>query len=219
MNPVVLIADLVRSRDIPERAQFQKRLSATLQALSVQSAESLLSPYTLTLGDEFQAVHADFRRILPDCLRILAELAPVRARFALAAGPLSTEINPVAALEMDGPAFLRARELLGELKTQSRNVIQVGWAEGADPGLVNAALGLLAGTMEGWKPVTLRLFRHLLDGRSVDEMAALLGMTPRGVYKHIAGRHLQEARTLLKLAGQELDGRLGREAGEGREAT
>lgn len=162
MNPVVLIADLVRSRDIPERAQFQKRLSATLQALSVQSAESLLSPYTLTLGDEFQAVHADFRRILPDCLRILAELAPVRARFALAAGPLSTEINPVAALEMDGPAFLRARKLLGELKSQPRNVIQVGW-----------------------KPVTLRLFRHLLDGRSVDEMAARLGVCRRPAFRSV----------------------------------
>jgi hypothetical protein len=208
MQVIVLIADLVDSRAVPERATFQEELKALLRQVSADAAPRLLSPLTLTLGDEFQAVYRSFEDVLPDLVRILAGIAPVRARFALAVGPLSTRINPLAALEMDGPAFIRARELMQELKSQPRSVIQVGWVDGPDPGLANAALAMLSGMMEGWKPGTLVLLQHQLAGRSVEEIARLMAMTPRGVYKHVAGRHLSEARALLRQVGLDLNARL-----------
>ena len=57
MNVVALIADIVDSRAIPERARFQRSLKTTLAAVNKRSRRSLLSPVTLTLGDEFQAVY------------------------------------------------------------------------------------------------------------------------------------------------------------------
>lgn len=205
MIVVVLIADLVRSREIPARAEFQLRLKTQLDRLSRDAAERLHSPFTLTLGDEFQAVYRDFRQVLPDLIRLQAGIAPVRVRFALAAGTLSTAINPERALEMDGPAFLAARELLEVLKKQHRSVIQTSLEQEPQPVLANAGLGLLCGAMGRWKPVTLRIFHALLQGRSVEAIAGELGLSSRGVYKQLAGHQLQEARTLLLACSADLE--------------
>ncbi|MDP2361911.1 MAG: SatD family protein [bacterium] len=207
MTVVVMIADLVRSRVIPDRADFQRRLAGSLQELDVLAGSELLSPGTITLGDEFQALFRSFHGILPWLPVLLSRIAPVAARFALAAGPLSTDINPKAALAMDGPAFIAARELLTRLKSQRRTVIQATGVGRPAPALANAALSLLAGMMEGWKPGTHAILGRLASGQSVDEIAQGLGLSTRGVYKHQAGRHLPEVRRLLQQAAQDLDER------------
>lgn len=202
--PVVVIADLIGSRFLTDRDAFQQRLIDHLAHLCAQG--HLLSPYTLTLGDEFQAVLPDLNRGLRDWIAILAHLAPVKARFVWAAGPLSTRINPVAALQMDGPSFAEARRLMEILKRRKVLCARIGWAlPGPPPLLANAALAQLAATMDGWKPVTFRLLLHLLDGRSAEESAKQLGMTLRGVHKHVASRHLHEVRDLLTHTAAALD--------------
>lgn len=204
--PVVVIADLVRSRDLPDRDAFQQRLLGHLEEISAR--EGVLSPYTLTLGDEFQAVLTDFAGGLRDGFDLLARLAPVKVRFALAAGPLSTRIHPVAALQMDGPAFIEARRVLEALKRRRHTVLQIGWAlPGPGPDLANAALVHLAGVMDGWKPATHHIFQHLLDELPAEESARRLGMTVRGVHKHIAGHHLHDARSLLRRVMEDLERR------------
>ena len=51
---IALVGDLVRSRDIPHRADFDALLLDTMQARSTINPD-ILSPYTL-IGDEIQAV-------------------------------------------------------------------------------------------------------------------------------------------------------------------
>ncbi len=69
-----------------------------------------MSPFTITLGDEFQAVYGGFEAVLGDTVEIIAEVYPHRLRMALGHGPLSTDLNPTAALGMDGPCFAAAIE-------------------------------------------------------------------------------------------------------------
>jgi len=119
MKYLVVIGDVVASRDLPVRAQFQRRLKQALQALNGRR-KALASAYTLTLGDEFQAVYRDAGTAFADVFALQAELAPVQARFALAVGEIVTPINPAQAIGMDGPAFHRARALLETLKAKRR---------------------------------------------------------------------------------------------------
>jgi hypothetical protein len=59
MAHLVVIADIIASRQLPDRAQIQRRLRESLAARNAAHAEGdLLSPYTLTLGDGLQAVPA-----------------------------------------------------------------------------------------------------------------------------------------------------------------
>src|SRR5438270_9561839 len=100
---LAVIGDIVLSRAIAQRAEFQKQLRRTLDNINKRSA--MASPYTITLGDEFQAVYRDPRGVFVDILTIMERIAPVSARFAIGVGTLRTPINPTQAIGMDGPAF------------------------------------------------------------------------------------------------------------------
>jgi hypothetical protein len=102
-----------------DRPAFQRRLRRTLEARKAerrsgdQSAATedavrdmaakgawtaaLVSPGTLTLGDEFQVLLRRASGRLLDLLRISADLYPEQMRFALALGEIDTAINPPAA--------------------------------------------------------------------------------------------------------------------------
>ncbi|HPB66995.1 MAG TPA: SatD family protein [Spirochaetales bacterium] len=66
MKALCVIADLVDSRGIADRGRFQRGLKASLEALSSRRGARLLSPYTITLGDEFQALYRDSGTLLAD---------------------------------------------------------------------------------------------------------------------------------------------------------
>lgn len=206
---MAVIADIVESREIPNRSDFQRRLKQSLDELNQHRDDSLLSPFTLTLGDEFQAVYSRFDHAFRDLIDILVALSPHRLRVALAYGPLSTEINPKAALEMDGRAFHDARETLEKLKKEGRSIVQVSVAGPFDPDMVNLGLRLLANAMESWKENSLRIFRLLLNGKKTDEIAESLEISRRAVNKNIASHHLGDYVDAIEMISEELDHALG----------
>ncbi|MCG8479779.1 MAG: SatD family protein [Spirochaetales bacterium] len=198
MNVVAVIADIVRSRDIEQRRDFQRTLKSRLRTVSERAGASLLSPYTLTLGDEFQAVYGNFDTLFTDIVTIIATLFPVRFRFALAVGPLSTEINRNAALEMDGPAFHDARALMETLKGHDGTVIRIAASDSAPVELINGCLRLLSNALGGWRENTIHLFHGLVTDESVDTLTRRVGITRRGVNKHIAAHHLHDYADVLR---------------------
>lgn len=198
MKVVTLIADLVDSRLIVERNRFQQQLKQQLQMASASAGDRLLSPYTLTLGDEFQALYRNFAGCQQELIELMCAVYPQRLRFALARGRLDTDINRGATLEMDGPAFHTARALMDQLKDQKRSIIAVGGETGVDSGLANACLRLVAGEMTGWKANTWTLFRMLSGRADTEQMQATTGLGRRAVYKQLATRRLRDHRDLLQ---------------------
>lgn len=196
MKYLVLIGDIVASRELSARSLFQRRLKGVLQTLSSQR-KALASPYTLTLGDEFQAVYRDAETVFADVFTLLGEIAPVRARFALAVGEIVTPINTTHAIGMDGPAFHRARALLERLKAEKRLFGAQLSGEESD-GLTTSLLNVLSGQVDGWKPTRLRLFAGLLAGRSVTEQADETDITVRAVNKNIRAAELDEWQLILQ---------------------
>ncbi|MEX0623964.1 MAG: SatD family protein, partial [Saccharospirillum sp.] len=79
MNRLIVIADIVASREIADRTAVQRDLKMELDRLNRQT-DDLLSPYTITLGDEFQAVLGTAGRVFTDMLAIRAAVYPVRLR-------------------------------------------------------------------------------------------------------------------------------------------
>jgi hypothetical protein len=209
MKYLVLIGDIVASRRLPARAQFQRRLKTLLQAVNGRR-KSLVSPYTLTLGDEFQAVYRDADAVFADVFGLLAEIAPVQARFALAVGEIVTPINPAQSIGMDGPAFHRARALLDRLKT-SRRLLGVSGGDNKTWVLPSASLAVLSGQLEGWRENRLKLFARILAGEPAAELARRTGITPRAVNKNIRAADLDEWEGILdeitRLLNEELKSR------------
>lgn len=205
MNHLVMIADVIGSRQLTNRGQLQALLEAELRSLS-DDRSSMASPYTITLGDEFQAVFDSANRVFPDILAILRALHPVGLRFALGIGPLATPINPEQAIGMDGPAFYQARDLLAGLKKDRRTIAIAGLP--ADDGLQNSALGLLDHQIHKWRPNRLDILRFLLQGNEVEAIADNLDITEQSVYKNIREGALAHAIQLIRALTHRMNGAL-----------
>lgn len=195
MNRLVMIADIIDSRNLPNRSQVQTELESVLGELNGKRHQ-LLSPYTITLGDEFQAVYSGAAPVFPDILAIMKRLHPVEFRFAIGIAPLSTNINPERAIGMDGPAFYQARDLLANMKHDSRTLAISGLAE--DDGLQEAALGLFNLQLRKWRPNRLAILQRLLQDQEIAAIAQHLGITERSVYKNIHEGGLSYAIQLIR---------------------
>ncbi|HWL17327.1 MAG TPA: SatD family protein [Opitutus sp.] len=189
MQVIAVIGDIVTSKQVPDRAVFQRRLARVLERASRQ-ATGLASPYTITLGDEFQSVYRSADSLLADVVTIMGEIHPVRARFAFGVGELTTRINPRQALGMDGPAFHQARETLLALKADGR-LWRIGAADAAPWKLANHVLNLLSHQIEGWTRNRLLLLAELLQGRSVKEVENV-AISRVALYKNIRAAALDE---------------------------
>ena len=192
VNVLVMIADIIGSRKIENRSEFQRRLKQQLKQVNDVSGSSLLSPYTLTLGDEFQAVYGSFDTIFTDIVQIILGLYPVQLRFAFSYGPLTTDINPIAALEMDGPAFSDARELMNKMKSESTGTIQITATEFYNPDLINSCLKLFGHTISKLSRNNLTIVERLMNGADTKTIAQDLKITPRAVNKAIARHSLDD---------------------------
>lgn len=206
MKYLVLIGDVVGSRRLSTRAPLQRRLKAELTALNRRHPD-LTSPYTLTLGDEFQMVSRDASGVFIDIFTLLAAVAPVRMRFGLAIGEIVTPLNHDQAIGMDGPAFHRARAVLERLKAEERLLGVHGDRPERDV-LVTAMLNVLSAQIEGWKPTRLQLFAGVLAGIPAATLAEQAGISARAVNKNIRAAELDEWQLILQNIERSLTGDL-----------
>lgn len=197
MKYLALIGDIVASKQLAKRGEFQSNLASLLKGISGRNP-ALASPYTITLGDEFQAVYRRADTLFQDIFTILSGIHPTQARFAIGVGELTTDINPKQALGMDGPAFHRAREAITELKRTGYFIRLRGEPAPAaddDPWrLINHLLNLMTHQVDGWERNRLRIMRGLLRGTSVSELEEELQISKVAVYKNINAAALDEVK-------------------------
>ncbi len=203
MQVLALIGDIVGSRTLSRRDAWQRRLAAVLAARN-QAGHGLASPYTITLGDEFQAVYRQAGSVWLDLVEILAALHPVPVRFALGVGSLTTRVNSRQALGMDGPAFHRAREALTAMKAGPGR-IQIAGATTAEWALANHTLALVSHRLAGWSRNRLRVLAGLLRGQPVRELEGELRISRVAIYKNINAAALDEVAAICLELGRQLD--------------
>jgi hypothetical protein len=190
MDVFVLIADMIKSKEIEDRNTFQKEMERCLEDVS-KSSDSILSPYTITLGDEFQAVYKSGKDIIKDISFILTKVHPVQIRFAVSFDKINTDINREKSIGMDGPAFHAARNGLNGLKKINYSIIQFYGISFDDKDIVNTSLNLAMSIMADWKKNTMVIFNELLRHKPVKKIVPLLDITERGIYKHINTQKLR----------------------------
>src|SRR4028119_2478183 len=105
---IAVIGDLVGSKKLSNRAAAQELLRELIEHLNAEYADSLLAPFTISRGDEFQGLlerAAPLPDIVWDCELYLDRLG---VRFGFGLGTLRTPLNSVP-METDGPAWWAAR--------------------------------------------------------------------------------------------------------------
>ncbi len=197
---ITLIGDLRASRQVEDRRHLQNRLQHTLERLNRQHPH-LLSPFTITLGDEFQAVYARADRLFRDLWFIRAGIYPHQVRFAVGIGPLDTPINPRQAIGMDGPAFHHARTAMEQLK-RSEYFLALAGEQLPYLELANQSLRLMSHQSRHWNENRLKIFLYYLEDLSAREIANRQGISLVAVYKNINAGALNILQALQKEIAQ-----------------
>lgn len=184
---LVLIGDIEDSQSVQDkdRESLQEILSDKLQVLNTEYEEYIISPYTITLGDEFQAVFDRADTIFIQMLKIMSAIHPIGVRFSLAVGDIDTPINTEQAIGMDGPAFHRARRGIERLK-ENEYIFNIGFEDEDSIGLriINNSLQLLSGQIRGWNKRRLIILHMMKEGYDYKEISEALEISKPAFYKN-----------------------------------
>jgi len=191
---LALIADVIDSKMVQERLDLQKQVEKTLQKMNELFGDYLASRFTLTLGDEFQAllkVDAPVFQII-DTLR--SELNPTQLRFGIGLGEIVTAIDPLQSVGADGPAYWNARAAINFVhqKNDYGNT-QIYFSSGKENQdfFVNALIASGEAIRSGWRESQEEILLNLLK-RSVysetfsqQDLAQSLGLNPSALSKRL----------------------------------
>ena len=191
---LALIADVIDSKMVQERLDLQKQVEITLQKMNGLFADYLASCFTLTLGDEFQAllkVDAPIFQII-DTLR--SELTPTQLRFGIGLGEIVTEIDPLQSIGADGPAYWNARAAINFVhqKNDYGNT-QIYFSSGKENQdfFVNALIASGEAIRSSWRDSQEEILLNLLkrsvysESFSQQDLAQSLAINPSALSKRL----------------------------------
>ena len=191
---LALIADVIDSKMVQARFNLQKQLEETLQKMNGLFADYLASCFTLTLGDEFQALlkmNAPVFQII-DTLR--SELSPTQLRFGIGLGEIVTAIDPLQSIGADGPAYWNARAAINLVhqKNDYGNT-QIYFLSGNDSQdlVVNALIASGEAIRSSWRDSQEEILLDLLkryvysESFSQQDLAQSLAINPSALSKRL----------------------------------
>ena len=115
----VLLADVVGSRRIADRAAFDKKLQAALKEVGKTYENAFILPLQVWKGlDEVAAVMQSPGELYPVLSVIQAVVAPEKFRFVLVQGSIDVMPRNKDVRGADGTAFHRAAEAMQALKKE-----------------------------------------------------------------------------------------------------
>ena len=191
---LALIADVIDSKMVQERFDLQKQLEKTLQTMNELFGEFLASSFTLTLGDEFQAllkVDAPVFQII-DTLR--SELTPTQLRFGIGLGEILTDIDPLQSIGADGPAYWNARaaiNLVHQKNDYGNTQIYFSCGKEKQDFFVNALIASGEAIRSGWRGSQEEILLDLLkrcvysENFSQQDLAQSLAINPSALSKRL----------------------------------
>lgn len=181
---IAVIGDVVESRRIEQRATAQESLHELIEFLNKLLDDSILAPFSLSRGDEIQALVAR-ADILPDVLwHTAARFRHSAIRFGFGLGELSTSLAPLP-METDGPAWWAARTAVKNAAA-TRRTGGVWQGFGADDQVLTA-VGTLLGHIRGrLTPRQRAVVERLRSGADMVQVAEGLGITKQAVSSIVA---------------------------------
>ncbi len=119
-NYIVLIGDLIDSRKLENRESVQENILDIFNAINKEYADNIVSKFTLTIGDEFQAI-LDVDSKVFDIINNLQYSDLPDFRLGIGFGQINTKINREISIGADGPVFWHAREAINTVHSNNWN--------------------------------------------------------------------------------------------------
>ncbi len=188
----ILMGDIVKSRDFESvmlRSEFQKLIQSCNRVLD----ERIASPYTITLGDEFQGIATSLGSLL-EAIFYLEESSlelPFKLRYAGSAGRIDTPINEKIAYGMMGDGLTSTRERLSD-KGRGKPRIQVDLRDSRLSQEINQLFMVYDGIVSAWNRDYASLIVALINNDNNEEVGSKFGKNRSQIWKRRKTLQIQE---------------------------
>lgn len=193
---IAIIGDIVSSKQLNQRFEIQKKLKIVLDDINDLYSKEIASKFMITLGDEFQGLLKCGNHVIHIISEIEAKMYPVKIRFGIGLGEITTDINPDIPLGADGPAYHYARNAIEYLKENEKKSkalkadIKIVTKDVNDSAiiLINSILSLGNVIKSKWTNRQREvIYDYLKHADSQKKVAERLGITQSSVQKSLAG--------------------------------
>jgi len=182
---VVLMGDLVGSEVVGSVQRLHRIFNAAVDWANARHGEHILSPLTITLGDEFQGLVGGLENAFLTAadLRFKLMRERVACRFVIGVVELRTRVNTERAWNMMGPGLGAARDKLND--KQSINAHRFSFPDNPAFELLTDAVGDSLTQIEaGWTDTQRDYFlRSQLMAQKPAAIAKSAKVSLRAVYK------------------------------------
>ncbi len=186
------MGDVVKSRQSDQK-ELYKKFNLVVKKVSKKHSRRIISPLTITLGDEFQGITTstlDAFRIATS-IGLEAMSANFRCRHVIAAGRIDTRINRKKSWNMLGEGLTVARETLND-KTKNDNRYRFVVSGPIATKSLNFIGQVMTSIEDGWTARQLEVVTTVLKSRSTNmETAEALGIADRVFYKILKSASFQ----------------------------
>lgn len=199
-----IIGDIIQSKELADRAGVQAKLQETLTQINRRYEKVLASDCTITLGDEFQALLYTPVPAFELMEEVQRRMHPVRLRFGVGVGEITTPISRRLAIGADGPAYHYARAMIDRMKESERGRERpreelLYFSGDPGDGLINAAALLYRQVERDWTGSQReKIAAYLETGGTQESIAARLNVSQSSVNRAFKSARLYEYRYALE---------------------
>lgn len=153
MKNYILMSDVIGSRSKDQKLLMENFKLCT-KYINKKYSGHILSPLTITLGDEFQGIIKD----LDSTIKILLDIEEfiiennfdIKLRYVMVYGKIDTKINNEIAYEMLGEGLTNARNLLNNMKS-SGNRFYIDSQNPQKNSIINNSFNIFQHIVDDWK--------------------------------------------------------------------
>lgn len=202
----ILMADMLNSRKRNSN-QLISEFKHLIAAINKKWKKQILSPLTITLGDEFQGLidtPENAIKIIFDLEEeIIKNTYDIKLRYVLNEGEIETAINNKIAYGMLGKGLTEARENLTKLKSTKHRFKIITEPNNQYLNIINDLFIIYENYVDNWKPNEYFIVKEFILNKSYQEVAELLDMNVSSAWRRQRTLNIEEynicKNTILKL--------------------
>jgi len=198
----ILISDIVDSRKIAGK-KLMAEFKALVDELNNRFKDSLKSPLTITLGDEYQGIANDFESTITILLAaeeaIIQHSFSFKLRHVVYLGEVDTSINRNSAHAMLGSGFIEARKAIESLKKNGLTRFFIHSGEPWRDASLNGLFQLLKSVIDSWKTSDSSIVSTFIEHLDYKKVAVVMDQDRSNVWRRAKTLRMSDYHLLKKL--------------------
>ncbi len=207
MEGYVLLGDIVSSKQIKDRARFQKKLIKACEDINQAHEMEIIAPMKIIKGsDEIGCLLGNLAPLYKIIDTLSKDLYPVKIRFVLVYGKIDAGVSTEDISQMDGPAFHQASQLMNDLKKE-KLIFKMTTSNKILDTLISNNINLMDLLKNRWSHTKVEIINAYERWGDQHKVAGELGISQQAVSYHLKSSNWKEIKKMekdLKSALQEL---------------